>query len=495
VEDNDINQQIATELLKAAGIDVDIASNAGQALDMIHAADGNSPYAAIFTDLEMPGIDGIALIDAIKHDDVLTAAPRMVLLAAQGSDDMRERIGRAGADAVLTKPVNASMLVDTLVGLFAPASTLVPVQRDDATPWFAGLRVLLVEDNDINQQIATELLKAAGIDVDIASNGRMAVDKLLAADSGHYGMVLMDVQMPEMDGHEATRLIRAEGRLAGLPIVAMTAHALVEERQRCFAAGMNDHLAKPVNPVEIYRTILRWCPQYARRDRADAHGDGGNTLPQQEPELVIDGIDVQDGLSRTMGSRSFYLQMLGRFREGQRETAESIAAALEHDRAVAERLAHTLKGVAGLLGARKLQRLSGQIEQSIRRGTVREQLQPMLDDLNMTLRGLHAAIDKILPRPPETATMADATIDATAIDRDAMQPTITRFAQLLRGSDAEASELLEQAAGLLATALGADALERIGEAMRRYEFDDALAALSESARAAGYRIENTEGMA
>ncbi|MFC7515242.1 PAS domain S-box protein [Herbaspirillum sp. GCM10030257] len=491
VDDNVHARKVLADTLGMLPVRIDLASSAGQALDMIHTADGNAPYAAVFTDLEMPGMDGIALIDAVRDDDVLTGVPRLVLLAAHGSEEARERIGRARADVVLAKPVNASVLVDTLVNLFAPKSALTQDRPGEATPRFADLRVLLVEDNDINQQIATELLEAAGIEVDIAANGRIALDKLLAADADCYGLVLMDVQMPEMDGHEATRLLRADGRFAGLPIIAMTAHALVEERQRCFAAGMNDHLAKPVDPAEFYRTIRRWCPRYARPDIPVAVTEADSGLPEQEPELVIDGIDVQDGLSRTMGSRSFYLQMLGRFREGQRESAESIAEALEHDRIAAERLAHTLKGVAGLLGARKLQRLCGQIEQDIHRGLVREQLQPMLDDLNMTLRGLHAAIDKVLPRQaPPAATLVPA-----SVDRDAMQSTIFRFAQLLRGSDADATELLEQASGLLATALGTDALERINKAMRQYEFDDALAALGESARAAGYQIENTEGMA
>jgi two-component system sensor histidine kinase/response regulator len=492
VDDNVHARKVLADTLGMLPVRIDLAGNAGQALDMIHTADGNAPYAAVFTDLEMPGMDGIALINAVRDDDVLTGMPRLVLLAAHGSEEARERIGHARADVVLTKPVNASVLVDTLVNLFAPKAALTQDRPGEATPRFAGLRVLLVEDNDINQQIATELLKAADIEVDIAGNGRIAVDKLLAADAGRYGLVLMDVQMPEMDGHEATRQIRADGRFAGLPIIAMTAHALVEERQRCFAAGMNDHLAKPVNPAEVYRTIRRWCPQYARHSLPTAVADPGSDLPGQEPELVIDGIDVQDGLSRTMGSRSFYLQMLGRFREGQRESAESIADALEHhDRIVAERLAHTLKGVAALLGARKLQRLCGQIEQDIHRGLMREQLQPMLDDLSMTLRGLHEAIDKVLPRPTRPA----ATLVPAFVDRDAMQSTIIRFAQLLRASDADASELLEQASGLLATALGTDALERIDKAMRQYEFDDALAALGESARAAGYQIEHTEGMA
>ncbi|KRB94218.1 PAS domain S-box protein [Noviherbaspirillum sp. Root189] len=491
VDDNVHARKVLADTLGMLPVRIDLAGNAGQALDMIHTADGNAPYAAVFTDLDMPGMDGIALIDAVRDDEVLTGVPRLVLLAAHGSEEARERIGHARADVVLTKPVNASVLVDTLVNLFAPKSALTQDRPGEASPQFAGLRVLLVEDNDINQQIATELLKAAGIEVDIAGNGRIAVDKLLAADAGRYGMVLMDVQMPEMDGHEATRLIRADGRFAGLPIIAMTAHALVEERQRCFAAGMNDHLAKPVNPAEVYRSILRWCPQYVRPDIPITATGADSEMPGQEPELVIDGIDVQDGLSRTMGSRSFYLQMLGRFREGQPESAESIAEALEHDRIVAERLAHTLKGVAALLGARKLQRLCGQIEQDIHRGLLREQLQPMLDDLSMTLRGLHEAIDKVLPRPARPA----ATLAPASVDRDAMQTTIIRFAQLLRDSDADASELLEQASGLLATALGTDALERIDKAMRQYEFDDALAALGESARLAGYQIEHTEGTA
>jgi two-component system sensor histidine kinase/response regulator len=250
--------------------------------------------------------------------------------------------------------------------------------------------------------------------VDVAENGRIALQMLAAADPEHYGMVFMDVQMPEMDGLEATRRIRADGRFGALPVVAMTAHAMLEERDRCFAAGMNDHLAKPVNPSVLYRAIARWCPQYVlapeESEIAAITDNAADAADAGEAGLAIAGLDVRDGLQRTLGNREFYLQMLERFRDGQRDAAANIRRALGSERAVAERFAHTLKGVAGLVGARGIQELSGRLEQAIRAGTDEAGLRAMLDELDAGMAALHEAIGAALTaaaEPPRTSAEAE----------------------------------------------------------------------------------------
>jgi len=389
VDDNANARTVLAESLAGLGVRVEVACNAGEALGMIHRADSKAPYAVVFTDFDMPGMDGLDLVAAVKHDDSLGAPPRMVLVTAHGREEARQRVEHMKADGFLLKPVNASTLADTLAELVAPGTSASSVSTPERMPRFAGLTVLLVEDNEINQQIAIELLQAAGVCVEVAANGRIALDRLMTGGPQRYGLVFMDVQMPEMDGHEATRRIRADARFARLPIIAMTAHALVEERERCFAAGMNAHLAKPINPAELYAAVGRWCPQAVVHEEALA-------LPAAEPALAIEGIDVQGGLSRTLGNRAFFLQMLARFRETHCDTAGQVRAALSHDREQARRHAHSLKGAAALLGATMVSALSSRIEQRIHAGATEAELAPMLDELDVLLRALHGAIGAAL---------------------------------------------------------------------------------------------------
>ena len=485
VDDNPSARAVLAENMAALPVQIDRASSAGEALDMIHAADSDRrPYGAVFADLTMPGMDGADLICAVKGDDTLNVPPRMVLLSASDDESARYRVERARPDGFLMKPVSASTLADTLIELFAPQMRALPRHAKETLPRFRDLAILLVEDNDINQQIAAEMLRAAGITVDIAGNGRIALEMLTAAAPSHYGLVFMDVQMPEMDGHEATRRIRADARYDALPVIAMTAHAMVEERERCFASGMNGHLAKPVNPSELYRTVARWCPQHVvSDDQAPVAAPAGDPAV----ELSIDGIDVQDGLSRAMGNRGFYLKMLGRFRDGQRDVAARIGETIETDRMQAERLAHSLKGAAGLLGAGAVQQIAARLEAGIRAGTQKDALMPLLNQLDATLQALLDAIANALPAPAQEAV----TVAAEAINRPAVQRAIKRLAHLLGDYDGEATDVFAEEGGLLAAALGVQACERIEQALDAYDFDAALAALAASACTAGYNMEKT----
>ena len=179
----------------------------------------------------------------------------------------------AGVNGFLIKPVNQSTLINVLAEIFAPEHMMAAREAVKATAYdLNGFRVLLAEDNAINQQIAVELLEGVGASVDVADNGREAVEKLLAsAGDLPYDAVLMDLQMPEMDGYQATARIRAEPRLADLPIVAMTAHAMAEERDRCLAAGMHAHITKPIDPELLYRTLMQFY-----RPGAGGRGPGQN---------------------------------------------------------------------------------------------------------------------------------------------------------------------------------------------------------------------------
>ncbi len=357
------------------------------ALAAIRAADAEHPFDVVFTDWHMPNVDGIELIQAIRQDTSLKAPPLMVLVGTHANEEDRMRMESAQADGFLLKPVTAGMLTDLFIELFEPKVERVPLPQA-APPNFDDLQVLLVEDNLLNQQLAMELMQAAGITVEIAANGRVALDMLGNAPE-RYDLVLMDLQMPEMDGLEATRLIRAEKRFDALPIVAMTAHASSSDRMRCFAAGMNDHMAKPIDPDELFQTIEHWCPTHGR---GSALADAARTMAalQVDPgELHIEGLDVAGGVRRALGNRKLYLQMLGHFRNDQGNMVNKLRQALdEGDRIVAERVAHTLKGSAGLIGASFVQGLAGEVEMSLRRGARERVLQPLIEQLDLDMQAL-----------------------------------------------------------------------------------------------------------
>jgi CheY-like chemotaxis protein len=230
-----------------------------------------------------------------------------------------------------------------------------------------GIRILLAEDNPINQQIAVELLESAGAAVEVAENGAEAVRKLASAAPPGFDIVLMDLQMPEMDGYQATAKIRSDPRFEKLPIIAMTAHATMEERQRCLEAGMNDHVSKPIVPDILYApwSAGRSRPKAATTVAAESKPDAA--APAGIP--VIEGIDAADGLARVAGNAPLYRRLLERFAVEEGAAGDAIAGALDRgDRGGAERVAHTVKGVAGNLAMRRLREAAATLERAIREG-------------------------------------------------------------------------------------------------------------------------------
>lgn len=392
VEDNPVARVVLGEGMEQLPLEVDLVANGVEALTAIRANDGKRPYAVVFTDWHMPKLDGIDLINAVRQDKSLKSPPRMIMIGTHSSEEDRSRIESAQADGFLMKPVTIAMITQTLLELFEPGSQPEPELEEIVVPDFKDISVLLVEDNMLNQQLALELMQEAGIVVEVAANGQIALD-MLGADASRYDLVLMDLQMPEMDGFEATRIIRADARLDALPIVAMTAHAMESDRARCLAVGMNDHLSKPIDPEELYHTIARWCSPDGQAT-ALANATRIAAALKVDPEgLSIEGVDVLAGIRRAMGNRQFYLQLLTHFRNDQGMTVDRLRQALESgDRVIAERVAHTLKGAAGLIGASYVQGLAGELEIELRRNAKDRVLLPLLEQLERDMQSLLAQL-------------------------------------------------------------------------------------------------------
>jgi two-component system, sensor histidine kinase and response regulator len=293
--------------------------------------------------------------------------------------------------------------------------------------------------------------------------------------------VLMDLQMPVMDGLEATRRIRAMPGRDRLPILAMTANAMAGDRERSLAAGMNDHITKPIDPDELFDVLLRWLPD--RVNRAPAAGETASGLlapspvPATEPILdLIPGLDAADGLRRVLGRREAYVGLLRRFAIGHADAAREIRAALADGRAAeAERAAHTLKGVAGSIGARQLQREAGEVEAALRRGANPVDVEQLIDPVEQTLDDLVTTLLRTLPPESQIAPVA------ASVEPDALAAAVVRLEQLLSSGQVEAIDAFEEAGPIFAAAFGQRAAQ-IGKLVRDYCFEDALAELRDMAR-------------
>ena len=366
VDDNASAREVLEEQLRNIGAEIEQVASGTEALDAVKRADAGRPFDVILLDWRMPGLDGVETARRIRADSALKSVPAIIIVTAFGREEVRAEADLAGVNGFLIKPVNQSTLINVLAEIFAPEHMMAAREAVKATTYdLNGLRVLLAEDNAINQQIAVELLEGVGVSVDVACNGREAVDKVLAtAGAIRYDLVLMDLQMPEMDGYQATERIRAEPRLAQLPIVAMTAHAMAEERDRCLAAGMQAHITKPIDPELLYRTLM----QFRRPSQVTTMASKPvNRFSHATALPEIAGLDVADGLSRVAGNVKLYRSLLGQFVEQQADAVSAVRADLEcQEFGLAERAMHTLKGVSGNLGAKALSGLTAELEKSLR---------------------------------------------------------------------------------------------------------------------------------
>ncbi len=399
VDDNENACQVLGELLGGMSFKVDLAASGQAAIGAVERAEAQGmPYEIVFLDWQMPGMDGNETARQLRELP-LDFMPHMIMVTAFGREEVIKGAEEAGIVDVLIKPVSPSVLFDSVIRILGGVVDGARTAGEAPTGTFAqlatikGARILLVEDNALNQEVATELLRDAGFIVDLAENGRIVLDKVRAAD---YDIVLMDMQMPVMDGVTATREIRKDARFRDLPVVAMTANAMQGDRDRCMAAGMNDHVAKPIEPEILWKVLLKWI----KPRQATAAALAVNTQAVEDVNLPsgITGLDMVMGLRRVAGKKRLYLSMLRKFVAGQKSVLAEIRKALESNLPdTAERHAHTLKGVSGAIGAAGLQQLAEKLEIAIRERHSREAVDARIDALKMPLEYLITQLENNLP--------------------------------------------------------------------------------------------------
>ena len=439
------------------------------ALDALNRPNGG--YDLLLTDVKMPTMDGIALAREIRQR-ALRQPPLMLMVTAYDRDEALPLAREAGISEVLTKPISASMLFDALMRQIGAEIRPVRTGSPDAlhrSAELAGARALLVEDNELNQEVAAEFLHTLGLEVDLAYNGAIALQKV---QQQAYDVVLMDMQMPVMDGLSATRAIRQLPGLQALPIIAMTANAMAEDRERCIEAGMNDHIAKPIAVQELVDKLQRWVrPTPGRQPATVAAGPARRR--SSEPDWItaladVDGLDTRLGLDQVLGREALYRDILTRFVASQRDQAGAIAQAIDAGhRDQAQRLAHTLKGLAAQIGALALREQAAQLEAALRAGT--PDPATLLAGIGHELPRLSDAIAARLPQ-------ALVQVTGTRFDPTQWQALRTRLLELLRQDDTACVALLEQQQALARTALGPD-FRVFAHAVADFDFATALALL------------------
>jgi len=477
IDDNPQARAVLSSMLTSMTFVAHEAPSGLEGIEMIRqAAERYEPYEIVFVDWQMPGIDGIETGKRIRALPNLTVRPHLVMVTAYGREEVLKQAEDNAFANILIKPVTPSMLFDSAIEVLGADHERVYAVQAGPTPELGRLRdarVLLVEDNELNQEVALGLLKDAHLSIDLAENGEVAVRMV---GKHNYDLVLMDMQMPVMDGITATRAIRSNLQLRTLPIIAMTANVMAADREKCIEAGMNDHVAKPIDPDELFRVLLRWIQP---RDGDGKSTDGATpAMAPQTPATVSDadtlqiaGIDTKSALRRTGGSRGRYEFLLRKFAESQTGAVEEIRAALAAgDPSTAERTAHSLKGAAGNLGATALAEVAAKAEAALKTG---QGIEAALDSLALSLRAVVEAIQLALPSEqlPESAGEASA-------DPALVVELLTQLKKLLNNDDGSAADFILDARPKLSKVLTGPEIGNLTGLVGNFDFEAALECLS-----------------
>lgn len=463
VDDNEINRDVLNNILQSWGIEsiVEAGNGPSALVELQTAYEENQPYDIVLLDMQMPGMDGIELAQRIRNNNNCNNIKLLML----SSIDQQEH--SPDFDIWLTKPVRQSDLFNSLMMLMGNnkhAQVLTKNPQNHESIYFDDCQLLLVEDNKINQEVAREILMDAGFKIDIRENGAEA---LQAVQEKQYDVVLMDIQMPVMDGLEATRQIRALGQpYTELPIIAMTAHALTGDADKSLEAGMNAHVTKPIDPGMVFNTIANWIePSEKPTDKGtETQQDALSEIPE------LPGINVADGLDRINGKWPAYKRILTGFRDNLADSAQKIEQLVNkggwHE---AASIAHSLKGSGGNIGAQGLYKEAAAMEQACRAenaNAVSELMVPLTDCLNQIITGL-----KVLDEDSNAGLQVPATL--TAIDPAELNLSLTRFIDLLDSDISEAQSMLEALQLQTNGSQWAQSINELFDAINRFDLDAA----------------------
>ncbi|MBR7633778.1 MULTISPECIES: response regulator [Janthinobacterium] len=484
VDDNPSAREIFVSMLTALGFEARAVSGGVLAIGAVAQARAEGrPYGLVLMDWKMPGMNGLDTLAGIRADAAgIDATPACIMVTAFHREALLEAARQRDLplDGVLNKPISASTLLDQIAFVFGGVTgqsrktQRQSSYRDDERA-LRGAWLLLVEDNEVNQEVAQHILNDAGIRVDIAGNGAIALAKI---EENAYDGVLMDCQMPVMDGYQATRKLRQDPRYSNLPVIAMTANAMVGDKEKCLDAGMNDFIAKPIDVAQLFGTLARWIAPATPQEMTAV-------VAQPEAELpVIAGLKMAEAMRRVGGNTALMRKLLDRFVETQFDAMQRIVAAIENNQLeTAIREAHTLKGLAGNIGAGGLADSAARVEHLLSLGSH--------DGLPQALAACTLALDELVPKivlamqsRGHVAEAGGAPVAHVApVDRAYLEAGLRELSQLLQQDDAQAVKHLDGIGPVLVAAGQAEHARQLKRMLGQYDFEGALAQLGEVADA------------
>ncbi len=465
VDDSKLAQTFMEATLKGVSFDVSLESSAVSAIELLKSAAKKGPgFDIVYMDWKMSGLSGLEAVSIIRDTAYLEDVPVILMVPVDAADEFKKKAALNGVDGFITKPVTRFSLYESLRNEFGVGNdfcflpedeVLIPLEEDFQDK---KSRILLVEDNALNQQVAQRMLEGLGVKVDVAVNGRKALEALW---SHPYDLVLMDIQMPEMDGLTATRLIRSDERYARLPILAMTAHAMQGDREKSLEAGMNEHLTKPIDPELLREALNRFLNKSIVPYKPIAVENDA------EPELPkVSGIDCERGLKNIGGNKEGYLRVLHGFKNDYGNFSRELKRSFEDsglEKAAA--MLHSLKGVAGNIGAFRLYELCRILESDIReerRAEYESDFNVFSTELKMIIKDL-SAVSKVLERKPHEYIY----------DEEKSINLISKLYIMLGEGDAESYYLLDKLRKYFNPEQFEVPLDELTRNIENYDFDDA----------------------
>ncbi len=494
VDDNETARYILKKIISSFNMTVMTAASAREGLEELSQAALSQPFDLVILDWKMPEMNGLQMARAIRTYPVLStkeASPKIVMVTMYGRDEIirATKDKESGIDACLLKPVSSSELFNTIMEIFGKHEAMIPrLPVEKETSEFIGIeairgaRILLTEDNDINQQVAMAILCEEGLTVDVANNGKEAVKLLLTrADNKMplYDAVLMDIEMPVMDGYAATRIIRKDPRFAALPIIAMTAHALEGDREKCLNAGMNDYISKPFDDRDLFSILIKWInPGNRSVPDPESVGTGFPEPPWDGMPSEIPGFNLEAGLNKIRGNTGLFKNMLKNFYQNYHDAGKRIHSHLNvKEMEKARQLVHSIKGVSGNLGADALFTAARDLNDSLtkekdnRLGSLAEHFEKQLSVVMTGISSLHEEI-KNTPHKKEMKTL----------DPNEIQPVLKNLEELIAKRNSRARHTLPVLKKKLEGSQFNDVLNQLETAIYKIEFKEALRIIKELGR-------------
>jgi len=480
IEDNKTTAMVISHYLTDYGFNVDIAYNDEEALELLKdKLNSNARLCDVaLVDWKLPGIDGFEAIKEIRTLLNGRRQPVFIVLTNHGREDIMRQAKALEVDGFLIKPVTQSILLDTIMRSLGHeiARDHTPlngtIRMPDGFDKIRGARILLAEDNEINQQVAKEILEGEGFYVEIAGNGHETIEKVLDSKQS-YDLILMDLQMPVVDGYEATRRIRESISHEVLPIVAMTADAMKGVRKRILSSGMDDYVPKPIDPNNLFSVMTKWIKS-AKRPLPELNIDLDPEAMTLEnlPFTELTGINIDSGLSRITYNNALYLKLLRSFYDNNQNTLHELKVnILENDFKEARRIAHTTKGVAKLIGANKLVAVSKEMEEHLLHKRI-EMIYELLTQFEVCIDEVLSSLEPYMENENSVFIYKEAGTDEQLLEiLKGLKPFVTN--RNFTMSKKLSTQLVEKSWGYLYEGR----VQNIFNEINRYNFDDANEAI------------------